>query len=414
MSSIRLTHFSIVFQSLGGVESVLRHHYQNDHKHELCSRFVIYNETKAEPLERVCFLGYNAHTTIRQARHRLTEAVAAAPPEIAVHHGMWGMPYLADLDQAARRILMLHGDVPEFQRQLRARADWVDGVLCVSQPLRELTQRSLPHLGPNRVGFVPYPVSPPSQPSAKDFPVGRPLVLGFCGRLIVEQKRVDRLPAFCAQLDRAGLDYRLEFLGDGPERSWLERCFVGGPKFTFHGRKAGEDYWRIVNGWDVIFFTSDYEGTPIALLEAMSVGAIPIYPRIGSGGDAYAQSVRADLLYAPGDFAHVARTLQQLRGLPPARPECPAPTRPTSRGSPFGQQLPVSVRRLRAGHPSPAPDRARRLSPPALAGGSSFVYVGGADRRGAPRLAEVARPRIGGVLIWLVDGASALGEPARR
>jgi hypothetical protein len=65
----------------------------------------------------------------------------------------------------------------------------------------------------------------------------------------------------------------------------------------------------------VILFVSDYEGTPIAMVEAMTQGVIPVYPRILSGGDGYAETVRADLLYAPDDFAHVTKVMRALAGL---------------------------------------------------------------------------------------------------
>jgi glycosyltransferase involved in cell wall biosynthesis len=145
------------------------------------------------------------------------------------------------------------------------------------------------------------------------------LVIGVSGRLIVEQKRVDRLPAFCTQLEQLGLDYRLELLGEGPERPWLERHLPTGSKVVFHGRKSGEEYWRILNAWDVIFFVSDYEGTPISMLEAMAMGAIPVFPRVGCGGDAYVAAVRPDLLYSAGDLAQAARTCQDLSAMQDAK-----------------------------------------------------------------------------------------------
>jgi glycosyltransferase involved in cell wall biosynthesis len=141
------------------------------------------------------------------------------------------------------------------------------------------------------------------------------LVLGFSSRLIVEQKRVDRLPGLCARLDEAGLAYRFEFLGEGPDRPWLEQQFPDRSRFVFHGCKVGPDYWRVLGEWDAVVSLSDYEGTPLSLLEAMSMGAVPIYPRLGSGGDDYATRVRPDLLYQPGDLAEVARIARNLAGL---------------------------------------------------------------------------------------------------
>lgn len=312
MASSKVTHLFTQFRSLGGVESVLQRHYAMDADWGFASRFIIYFEPETEPLARVQFLGFDRRTTIREARRRFGAATALDAPTIAVYHEMWGMPYLADLDQASRRVLLLHGQTPGMLESLSYRREWLDGVLCVNEALRQLVRPCVSHLSEGRVGVVPYPISPPPLTPQRRPLNQRPLVLGFCGRLQVQQKRVDRLPAVCLNLDQRGLNYRLEFLGDGPDRAWLENQFPDRSRFLFHGRKKGDEYWRILAEWDAILFTSDYEGTPISMLEALSVGVVPIYPRIATGGDAYAAGVRPDLLYEPGDLAHVANTLVGL------------------------------------------------------------------------------------------------------
>src|SRR5262249_24601653 len=144
-----------------------------------------------DPVERVHTLAYHPGTTPRQARQRLAHAIGQAPPEIALYHGMWGMPFMVELDGAARRILMLQGDVPDMERELKLRSGWIDGVLCVNEPLRRFVCRTLPALARERVGVVPYPVLPPFATPAKAPRQDGPLVLGFCGRLVIDQKRVD-------------------------------------------------------------------------------------------------------------------------------------------------------------------------------------------------------------------------------
>src|ERR1041385_1624335 len=303
MPVIKLAHLTPVFRSMGGVESVLRHHHSIDQSQGIDSRFIVYFDHDRDPVARLRSLEYHPGTTLRQARQRFADAIGQVPPEIALYHGMWGLPFMVDLDGAARRILMLHGDVPDMERELRLRSGWVDGVLCVNDPLRRFVHRCLPALAGERVGVVPYPVLPPFAAPAKAPRQGLPLVLGFCGRLIIEQKRVDRLGALCAGLNQAGLPYRFEFLGEGPERARLEQQFPDRARFIFHGRKSGAEYWRILDGWDVIVFVSDYEGTPIAMLEALHRGVVPLYPRVGSGGDDYVRSLEHDLLYEPGERA---------------------------------------------------------------------------------------------------------------
>ena len=315
MAPLKLTHLFLSFRSLGGVESVLHHHYDNDDQIGIASDFAIYFESEAKPIERVRFLGFNAKSTIREARSELRQCFAATEPTVALYHCMWGMPYLADLDSAARRILMLHGSSPGMEEQLRARRDWIDGILIVSEPLVGTVRRCVPHLDQSRVALLPYPIAPPATVGLRAPLSGRPIVAGFCGRLCFEQKRIDRFPRLCQRLDQIGLRYRMEFLGEGPDRLWLESQLTDRSRFVFHGRRVGQDYWRTLSGWDAIIFTSDYEGTPIALLEALSLGVLPVYPTIGSGGESYTARVLSELLYQPDDFEHVGQTLLKLVGL---------------------------------------------------------------------------------------------------
>lgn len=277
---------------------------------------MIYHEGEMPPVENVAFLGLHGRSTLGCARERLRKACEAASPEVAVWHGMWAMDHLAGMDQAARRILVQHGDVPALERLLSRVGALLDGVLCVSPTLVPVVLRSVPALTADRVLAVPYPISPSVQDSPRRKGAGKPFVIGYCGRLIVEQKRVDRFPGLCDALDQTGLEYQFEILGDGPERVALDRRSPSNRRVVSHGRLEGASYWRVLRGWDAIIFTSDYEGTPIALLEALSAGVVPVYPRIASGGDALVAGIADGLLYEPGRMDQAAATLARLATLP--------------------------------------------------------------------------------------------------
>lgn len=314
MKAIKASHFFTEFYSLGGVQNVLRHHRANDVKWQIDANFVIYSESEREPVENVHFLGVEGSGTIANARKKLSHLLAKRRPELAVYHGMWGLENLGDLDGAERRMLLLHGETPALKDFIQYGWKWVDGILCVSEPLQKLVRSYIPQFPTERVGLLPYPISPPSLNSDKKPIKGRPLVIGFCSRVQFEQKRVDRLPELCRLLDKTGVDYRLEILGDGSEMSWLRDQVSGNSKVIFHGRQSGERYWQILNSWDAILFVSDYEGLPIAMLEALSLGVIPIYPDINSGGDLYARRIAAQLVYPAGDLSGAVREISSLAG----------------------------------------------------------------------------------------------------
>jgi len=316
MANLKLIHYFTAFRSLGGVEAVLQHHHASDVRRGIDSEFIIYFEKQARPLERVHPLELDASSTIRLARARLRSVIGPRQPDIAVHHTVWGMPYLSDLDRSRRRILVLHAKIPNLASTLKFRRDRMDGVICMSAPLTHRVRECLPHLERARNVVLPYPIHPPARLPGRIARTNQPWVLGYCGRLSFEQKRVERIPKLCSRLDERGLNYRMEFLGEGSARPWLENVLTDRSKFRFHGRKDGEDYWRILSGWDGILFVSDYEGLPIALLEAMSAGVIPFYPSIDSGAESYATRIRPDLVYKPEEYAQLTKALSELSVLP--------------------------------------------------------------------------------------------------
>ena len=320
MSPLRVLHLNTQFTSMGGLEAVLRRHHQEDARFDLDSRVVVYYESVTEGWPRARFLGFTDGTSISEARALQRNALADFEVDVAVYHTVWGIPYLADLDRSRRRVLMLHSDIPGLDRFLNSRLPWMDAVIAVSQTLLDRAAEAAPGLGfgPERLHLAPYPVNPPVQanPSRPDRNPATPLVIGYCGRLVREQKRVERLVELAAHLDRAGVAYRLELLGEGPERPALEAALPKRPGIVFHGRKSGTEYWDVLRSWDVMVFTSDYEGTPIALLEGLAAGVLPVHPELNCGGDHLASRVSPSLVFPAGDVRGAATALQHLASWP--------------------------------------------------------------------------------------------------
>lgn len=315
---LRVLHLNTQFASLGGVEAVLRFHHEQDAGLGMDSRFIALWEDSRDGFARTAFAAFSRHLSVRDARRRVAGAWPAFRPSTVVHHTTWGQAFLADLDGSARRVLFLHSDTPGLAHQLPARVPLMDGVIAVSDVLLDRARAAAPAWPSSRFLRIDYPIHPPAWLTGqKPRPPGAPLVLGYAGRLSTEQKRIERFIELSRHLSNARFPWRLEFLGDGPERGLLESALPDRAQHIFHGRRSGEDYWRIVDGWDAILFTSDFEGTPIALIEALATGAVPIHPAIGSGGDAYAREISPDLAYPAADIEAMARAIEVLAGWTP-------------------------------------------------------------------------------------------------
>jgi glycosyltransferase involved in cell wall biosynthesis len=113
-----------------------------------------------------------------------------------------------------------------------------------------------------------------------------PLRLIFVGRLEQPQKRIFDLVAVVKRLVRLGVDFTLDMVGDGPESDEVKRALSEETRksiVVFHGWLPVEEVISKLRRADVFVLTSAYEGFPVALLEAMANGVVPLVTDIESG-----------------------------------------------------------------------------------------------------------------------------------
>ena len=250
---------------------------------------------------------WNLRSLRRMLAHRLPE-----PGATMIYYNGWGLPVLANCDRGARRLAFLATDWPGFTPAVTAMAPWCDGFVCVSDELVGKVRATIPHFPAERILAVPLAAEsfPPRQPRRPD--PTRPLVVGFVARLERDQKRADLLPALIQAMRRTGIAVRWEIVGDGSERRSLERALAGTNGVTFHGMTQGDGYRRIVGQLDLIVFMSEYEGAPLAMLDAMAAGAIPVFPSIGGMAERYAAAVAPGCVYPAGDIGAAAQRIAIL------------------------------------------------------------------------------------------------------
>lgn len=108
------------------------------------------------------------------------------------------------------------------------------------------------------------------------------LLVGAAGRLD-PQKRHDRFLRIAAALARSGVDARFVLLGDGSQRGALEEQWARtglGDRLIFVG--FCEDFAARAGDLDLFLLTSDNEGTPNVLLEAMARGVASLAFGVGA------------------------------------------------------------------------------------------------------------------------------------
>ncbi len=306
----RVLHVSARREDGGGIQSGLRHHLENDEAATgLAPAFIsLFEKTATWPGECVS-LGLHGRMTMAAARRAFARAASRWPGSLVVHHDAWGLEWFASEDRAARRIVFLHTERPHADRLVRAFIPRADGFLAVSNALLDRVRRLEPAFSEERLSVPPYFLERPEWlvgAATRAEETGRPFVIGYAGRVEREHKRMDRLPALLAELDRRGVDHRFEVLGDGALRPELERRLAGNKRVTFLGWRRGAEYWRTIAEWDCVLLLSDYEGFSRVTMEAMSCRALPVHPEYSAA----AAEVLGDLaergLYPVGDVTAAA------------------------------------------------------------------------------------------------------------
>jgi glycosyltransferase involved in cell wall biosynthesis len=135
-----------------------------------------------------------------------------------------------------------------------------------------------------------------------EVPAGMPLVVGV-GRL-VDQKD---WPAWI-EVARAVPDAWFALGGDGPLRAKLAEAATAAGNVAMLGRV--DDVAALHGCADLFLSTSKWEGLPLSMLEAMSLGV----PVVVTAVDGVTDAVSADaaLLVEPGDSSAIARTVREL------------------------------------------------------------------------------------------------------
>ena len=96
------------------------------------------------------------------------------------------------------------------------------------------------------------------------------------------QKRVDRWVEVAAALHKKNPNIKFIMVGDGPDDEMLRQKIAGfNLKDVIQLTGMLSDTYQAYKQIDIFLLTSDFEGLPLALLEAMSCGCVPVVSNVG-------------------------------------------------------------------------------------------------------------------------------------
>jgi glycosyltransferase involved in cell wall biosynthesis len=183
------------------------------------------------------------------------------------------------------RIAMGQSDDPIVYKTLELYAPWTDLLAMVSRRMKDHAA-ALSTFARVPVEYLPLgvPMCPASELPSRDF--SAPLRILYLGRVCQEQKRVRLFPEILRQLCASGMPFRWTIAGEGDEREFLEANLKSASplqtvSFTRHVRY--DEVPALLKKHDIFLLTSDYEGLPLSLLEAMGHGLVPVVSDLKSG-----------------------------------------------------------------------------------------------------------------------------------
>lgn len=159
---------------------------------------------------------------------------------------------------------------PYFLKQDLNYAPWIDFALTHSRWIQDQVAGSL---------FLPYGVRQVSWP---DKPKRAQLRLAFLGRLVAE-KGVLLLFEMDLALKRLNILVEWSFIGQGALRKALEEQWQGRGNVHFHEPRGTDGVYALLKDQDVLVFPTEFDGTPVAILEALSNGVVPIVTDLPGG-----------------------------------------------------------------------------------------------------------------------------------
>lgn len=168
-----------------------------------------------------------------------------------------------------------HDDIYENYIQKK---DCADLFVCVSS---DITSNMIKRgIAADTIHTMICPMEYPN-PLIRNYTVSKekPLRLGYAGRIVKEQKRMDLMLNLIEEIEKRHLNYYLEFAGEGEYKEELRKYIKKekiGHRVKLVGRLGKKELYEFWRDKDICLNIADYEGRSRTVVEAMANGVVPI------------------------------------------------------------------------------------------------------------------------------------------
>jgi len=239
---------------------------------------------------------------------------------IHVHHGYFG----SWIAMVAARLLgisfsmTLHGsDLLRHKVYLDTKLKYCQSCVVISDFNRRFILEHFSEMDPRKIIVSRLGVDPPLAETIScrvNSIVRIRFSLLAVGRLHKVKNHAFLVQA-CARLRDVGFDFQCAIAGEGPERQRLERLIRKNrlqERLTLLGHMRKPEMDALYRDADLVVLTSESEGIPLVLMEAMARAKIVLAPAI-TGIPELVVPGKTGFLYRPGDLEDFVRRIRFLQ-----------------------------------------------------------------------------------------------------
>lgn len=209
-------------------------------------------------------------------------------------------------------ISVIHNDNKSLFDAHMLLENYIDKIFCVSNQIL-IHMQKLYKFDRNKYYFKEQPIEIETGWN-RDWNVTCPLRIGYAARLVKQQKRADLLVDLIACLEQRKIDYVFQIAGEGECAAIISEYVETNRienKVQLLGRLPKEKMNQFWSQQDVFVNVSEYEGTSLSMLEAMSFGCVPIVTDV-SGAREFIEEGRNGYICSLGDIAGISVCIKEM------------------------------------------------------------------------------------------------------
>lgn len=260
---------------------------------------------------------------IRRRQNLLKNILLAKAPCVYLpNYDFNHVPVVEVLPPEVQVVLTAHSDEDDYYRMIASYGHAANAIVAVSRSIEDKLRQRHPEWD-EKIVRIPYGVSIPNdahpqvepQVNRKEPNADSRLHVVYSGRLSQHQKRIFDLVEVILNCRLGGLPIRFSLAGSGPDSDEVKQRLqpaLDDGIVTFEGTLPVFEMNALFADADVVILTSDYEGLPLTLLEAMARRCVPVVSQMASGIDELVKENVTGRIIPIGDIEKFTSALNVL------------------------------------------------------------------------------------------------------